>query len=81
MGPVGYDIGCGMVSARSDIPVDAATPRNRLDFNRAVMKLVDMGAGGKSIKLGTLDRAEFDELVHGGAECYVEKYGDRLIAA
>jgi len=75
MGPVGYDIGCGMVSARSDIPVDAATPRNRLEFNRAVMKLVDMGAGGKSIKLGTVERSEFDELVHGGAEYYVEKYG------
>ncbi|HTG17395.1 MAG TPA: RtcB family protein [Blastocatellia bacterium] len=75
MGPVGYDIGCGMVSAKSEIPVDAATPDKRLAFNREVMKLVDMGAGGKSIKLGTVDRAEFDKLVHGGAEYYVEKYG------
>ncbi|MEK6304070.1 MAG: RtcB family protein [Acidobacteriota bacterium] len=75
MGPVGYDIGCGMVSAKSDVPVDAATAERRLAFNRAVMKLVDMGVGGKSIKLGTVERSEFDELVHGGAEYYVEKYG------
>ena len=43
MGPVGYDIGCGMVSARSEIPVDAATPDKRLAFNRAVMKLCRHG--------------------------------------
>jgi tRNA-splicing ligase RtcB (3'-phosphate/5'-hydroxy nucleic acid ligase) len=75
MGPVGYDIGCGMVSARSDVPVDAATPDRRLAFNREVMKRVDLGAGGKSLKLGTLARREFDEMVHGGAEHYVKKYG------
>ncbi|HEV8487076.1 MAG TPA: RtcB family protein [Blastocatellia bacterium] len=75
MGPVGYDIGCGMVSARSDVPADSATPQKRLAFNRAVMSKVDMGAGGKSIKLGTVDRREFDNLIHGGAEYYVEKYG------
>src|SRR5262249_6276348 len=75
MGPVGYDIGCGMVSAQSDVPVDAATPDRRLAFNREVMKRVDLGAGGKSLKLGALDRREFDELVHGGAEHYVKKYG------
>jgi tRNA-splicing ligase RtcB len=72
MGPVGYDIGCGMVSARSDVSADAATPQKRLAFNRAVMSKVDMGAGGKSIKLGTVDRREFDNLIHGGAEYYVE---------
>src|SRR5712691_7206367 len=75
MGPVGYDIGCGMVSAKSDVPVDAAAPERRLEFNRAVMKRVDLGAGGKSFKLGTVARSEFDNLVHGGAEYYVEKYG------
>jgi len=26
MGPVGYDIGCGMVSAKSDVPASAGTP-------------------------------------------------------
>jgi tRNA-splicing ligase RtcB (3'-phosphate/5'-hydroxy nucleic acid ligase) len=75
MGPVGYDIGCGMVSAKSNVAIDAATPERRLEFNREVMTRVDLGAGGKSIKLGTVDRHEFDNLVHGGAEYYVEKYG------
>ena len=75
MGPVGYDIGCGMVSARSDVPAEAATPAKRMAFNRAVMSKVDMGAGGESIKLGTVDRRGFDNLIHGGAEYYVEKYG------
>ena len=75
MGPVGYDIGCGMVSAKSNVAVDAATPERRLEFNREVMKRVELGAGGKSFKLGTVDRHEFDNLVHGGAEYYVEKYG------
>jgi tRNA-splicing ligase RtcB len=75
MGPVGYDIGCGMVSAKSDVPVEAATAEHRLAFNREVMKRVDLGAGGKSFKLGTVDRREFDNLIHGGAEYYVEKYG------
>ena len=37
MGPVGYDIGCGMISARSDVPVGVATRDKRLAFNRAVM--------------------------------------------
>src|ERR1043165_179835 len=66
-GPVGYDIGCGMVSAKSDVPVDAATPEKRLEFNRAVMERVNMGAGGKSVKLGNLDEREFNNLVRGGA--------------
>src|SRR5256885_11816548 len=48
MGPVGYDIGCGMMSARSDVSVDVATPDKRLQFNRAVMDRIEMGAGGKS---------------------------------
>src|SRR5215471_20254374 len=75
MGPVGYDIGCGMVSARSDIPADTATTEKKMAFNAAVMEKVNMGAGGKSVKLGRLDRREFDNLIRGGAEYYVEKYG------
>ena len=35
MGPVGYDIGCGILSAKSQVPVEEATPENRLEFNRA----------------------------------------------
>src|SRR5579872_4069617 len=52
MGPVGFDIGCGMMSASSAVPWDKATPKKRLQFNEAVMKRVEMGAGGKSHKLG-----------------------------
>jgi tRNA-splicing ligase RtcB (3'-phosphate/5'-hydroxy nucleic acid ligase) len=75
MGPVGFDIGCGIMSASSEVPVDKATPEKRLQFNRAVMKRVDMGTGGKSIKLGKLSEGEFNNLVRGGAEYYVERYG------
>jgi tRNA-splicing ligase RtcB (3'-phosphate/5'-hydroxy nucleic acid ligase) len=75
MGPVGYDIGCGMVSAKSDVPADAVTFAKKLAFNSAVMEKVHMGAGGKSVKLGKVNRREFDNLMRGGAEYYVEKYG------
>jgi tRNA-splicing ligase RtcB len=75
MGPVGYDIGCGMMSAKSDLPAGAATPEKRLQFNQAVMDRIEMGAGGKSHRLRNLSEAEFLELVHGGAEYYVSKYG------
>jgi tRNA-splicing ligase RtcB len=78
MGPVGYDIGCGMMSARSDVEAEAATPERRLAFNRAVMGRVDMGAGGKSKRLGGLSAGEFENLVRGGAEYYVEKYGAKF---
>jgi tRNA-splicing ligase RtcB len=66
---------CGMMSARSNVEVEQATPEKRLEFNRAVMERVDMGAGGKSIRLGALDKPEFNNLVRGGAEYYVEQYG------
>src|SRR3954464_5929118 len=78
MGPVGYDIGCGMMSAQSNVEAEAATPELRLQFNRAVMGRVDMGAGGKSKRLGGLTDAEFQNLVRGGAEYYVEKYGAKF---
>lgn len=75
MGPVGFDISCGMISARSNVEAERATPERRLAFNRAVMERVDMGFGGKSRKLGRVDEGEFENLVRGGAEYYVEKYG------
>ena len=75
MGPVGYDIGCGMMSARSDVPSDEATPEKKAAFNRAVMSRVAMGYGGKSHRLGRVSGPEFNQLVRGGAEYYVEKYG------
>lgn len=75
MGPVGYDIGCGMMSARSEVSSEQATPQKKLQFNRAVMKRVQMGTGGKSNRLGHVSEKEFNNLVRGGAEYYVEKYG------
>ncbi len=75
MGPVGFDIGCGMMAARSDVDVREATPERRLAFNREVMRRVEMGAGGQSRSLKHLTRDEFEELVRGGAEHYVETYG------
>ncbi|MBI3652193.1 MAG: RtcB family protein [Acidobacteria bacterium] len=66
---------CGMVSAKSEVDAAAATPENRLAFNRAVMRRVNLGAGGKSVRLKNLDGGEFNNLIRGGAEYYVEKYG------
>jgi len=37
MGPVGYDIGCGMAALRSDVPRDRATPDRVKGFSRLVM--------------------------------------------
>ncbi len=75
MGPVGFDIGCGMMSAQSQVPAEEATPERRRAFNQAVMERVEMGQGGRSTKLRNLDKREFNELVRGGAEYYVQKYG------
>ena len=75
MGPVGFDIGCGMMSARSLVHAERATPDRKLEFNREVTKRVSLGAGGRSIKLGRVSAKELQGLVRGGAEYYVEKYG------
>jgi tRNA-splicing ligase RtcB len=75
MGPVGYDIGCGMMSARSQVAAEEATMDKKLRFNRAVMERVAFGAGGKSHRLGKVSEGEFQNLVRGGAEYYVERYG------
>ncbi len=75
MGPVGFDIGCGMMAARSRVPAAAATPARRLAFNREVMRRVEMGAGGRSRSLKHLTKEEFEDLVRGGAEHYVAAFG------
>lgn len=75
MGPVGYDIGCGMMSAKSTVSADHAPPEKKAAFNRSVMSRVQMGFGGKSERFGNLSESEFNNLVRGGAEYYVEKYG------
>jgi tRNA-splicing ligase RtcB len=75
MGPVGFDIGCGMMSARSLVHAERATPDRKLEFNREVTRRVSLGAGGKSVRLGKLSEKELQELVRGGAEHFVETYG------
>ena len=67
---------CGMVSAQSNVPAEAATPDRRLAFNRAVMQRVEMGAGGKSkTALRSLSQDEFVRIVKGGADYYISRYG------
>jgi tRNA-splicing ligase RtcB (3'-phosphate/5'-hydroxy nucleic acid ligase) len=79
MGPVGYDIGCGMISAKSEIAWEAATPERRLAFNQAVIERVGMGAGVSSPgKFSRMDEREFSKIVRGGANYYAGKYGGRL---
>lgn len=78
LGPVGFDIGCGMVSLRSDVPAEAATHERRLAFNRAVMRRVAMGAGEEGIPRLRVGREEFERIVRGGAEYYTRRYGQRL---
>ena len=78
MGPVGFDIGCGMMSARSNVSAELATPDRKLEFNRRSCSRVNLGAGGKSVKLGKLSEKEFEELVRGGAEHYVDTLRRRL---
>jgi tRNA-splicing ligase RtcB len=78
MGPVGFDIGCGMMSASSDVPHEAATPDRKLDFHREVLERVSLGAGGKSTRFGALSERQLEEIVRGGAEHYTEKYGARV---
>lgn len=75
MGPVGYDIGCGMISARSNVPVEAATSQMRRAFNQAVMHRVEMGTGSLSRMLRDLTAADFEKLVRGGAAAYNEMFG------
>jgi tRNA-splicing ligase RtcB (3'-phosphate/5'-hydroxy nucleic acid ligase) len=74
MGPVGYDIGCGMISARSNVAVENATPEQRLRFNRAVIDRIELGSGGRSRTLRQINNAQFELLVRGGAERYVADY-------
>ncbi|HXW76953.1 MAG TPA: RtcB family protein [Candidatus Eremiobacteraceae bacterium] len=78
MGPVGFDIGCGMMSARSDVPAAAATPERKLAFNREVMRRVAMGAGGTSRALPDLDDREFERLVRGGADYYADRFAKQI---
>jgi tRNA-splicing ligase RtcB len=79
LGPVGFDIGCGMVSLGSGVPAEAATEEQRLTFNRTVMRRVSMGMGERGVgRLSRIDRPEFERLIRGGADYYASKYGERI---
>lgn len=78
LGPVGFDIGCGMLAAHSDVPWDAATPEKKLAFNRAVMSRISMGVGGQSTRLRELVTSDFENLIRGGADYYSERYGSQV---
>ncbi|HET7078333.1 MAG TPA: RtcB family protein [Chloroflexia bacterium] len=69
---------CGMISARSDVPVGAANRDKRLAFNRAVTERIALGAGGTSKTLGRIGEKEFQKLIRGGADYYLSKYGAGL---
>lgn len=79
LGPVGFDIGCGMVSMRSDVPAESATDERKRAFNKAVMRRVELGAGGKGDRrFGGIDLREFERIVRGGAAYFTEVHGDRI---
>jgi tRNA-splicing ligase RtcB len=79
LGPVGFDIGCGMASLRSDVPAEAATAERRLQFNRSVMQRIAMGVGGRGVeRMARMDRAEFERIVRGGADHYQSRHGTRI---
>lgn len=75
LGPTGYDIGCGMISARSSVPADRASPENRRAFNHAVMHRVEMGTGSLSRSVRDLSKDRFESLVRGGAPAYNAMFG------
>jgi tRNA-splicing ligase RtcB (3'-phosphate/5'-hydroxy nucleic acid ligase) len=78
MGPVGFDIGCGMVSAKSSVPFERATYDRKLEFHEQVTKHVDLGAGGTSKRFGELSTKSMNEMVRGGAEYYVSAFGSEF---
>ncbi len=70
---------CGMMSAASEVPANAATPENRLRFNREVTRRIALGPGRVShTRLKNLDRKEFEAIVRGGAAFYLERYGSKV---
>jgi len=65
MGPVGYDIGCGVAVLRSDVPREKATSDRVREFSRKVMERVGLGAGSRG---QSVSKERFQEVVRGGAE-------------
>jgi tRNA-splicing ligase RtcB len=70
---------CGMMSACSAVPIAAATPDNRLRFNREVTRRIALGPGRVShTPLKNLSRQEFEAIIRGGAGYYVDRYGAKV---
>lgn len=65
MGPVGYDIGCGIAALRSGVPRERATPEAVRAFSREVMQRVGLGVGARG---QSFPPQRFQELFRGGAE-------------
>jgi tRNA-splicing ligase RtcB (3'-phosphate/5'-hydroxy nucleic acid ligase) len=72
MGPVGYDIGCGIAALRSTVSRGEATPDRVKDFSRRVMQRVGLGAGSKG---EAVSKERFQEIVRGGAEALGARRG------
>lgn len=72
MGPVGYDIGCGMAALRSEVPREEATLEKVKAFSLEVMRRVGLGAGSRGQRVS---KERFQEVVRGGAEAMGEKRG------
>lgn len=72
MGPVGYDIGCGIAALRSEVPREDATPERAKAFSREVMRRVGLGAGSRGQRVS---KERFQEVVRGGALAMGEKRG------
>jgi tRNA-splicing ligase RtcB len=72
MGPVGYDIGCGVAVLRSDVSRERATPDAVRDFSRRVMTRVGLGKGASGTPVST---PRFEEIVRGGAQALGEARG------
>jgi tRNA-splicing ligase RtcB len=64
MGPVGYDIGCGMAALRSDVPRQEATPERVKAFSLEVMRRVGLGVGSRG---PSVSKERFQEVLRGGA--------------
>lgn len=72
MGPVGYDIGCGVAVLRSDVSRERATPDAVRDFSRRVMTRVGLGKGASGTPVS---KPRFEEIVRGGAQALGEARG------
>jgi len=72
MGPVGYDIGCGIAALRSAVPLARASAESVREFSKRVMRRVGLGAGSRG---QSLSDTRFQEVIRGGAEALGETRG------